>query len=234
MNTASNQSSADIDFHYWPTPNGQKVAIFLEEAHVSYKVKPVDIGKGVQFTADFEKLSPNNRMPAIVDRQLGISVFESGAILLYLADKSRQFIPDNPHGRAEVLQWLFWQVAGLGPILGQTVFFQNYASEKQPLAIERFARESKRLYTVLNTRLADRDYIATGYSIADMATFPWVSQHTAQGISLDEFPHVAEWLDRVGTRPAVQRAYALGEAVRPSDLTDAHRKQLYGQGTKAA
>ncbi|SAL13807.1 glutathione S-transferase-like protein [Caballeronia peredens] len=234
MDTTANVNAADIDFYYWPTPNGQKVAIFLEEALVKYRVHPVDLGKNVQFTPDFEKLSPNNRMPAIFDRQLDVSVFESGAILLHLAEKTRQFIPANPKDRVEALQWLFWQVAGLGPILGQTVFFRTYASAEQPLAIDRFTKEAKRLYTVLNKRLADREYIAKEYSIADMAAFPWILQHAAQGISLDDFPHVARWLDRVRNRPAVKRAYALGEEIRPSKLTDEHRKQLYGQRTLEA
>ena len=234
MNTAANATAAGVDFYYWPTPNGQKVAIFLEEALVNYRVHPVDIGKGIQFTPEFEKLSPNNRMPAIVDRELDVSIFESGAILLHLAEKTRRFIPANPQGRVEVLQWLFWQVAGLGSILGQTVFFRNYAPEAQPLAIDRFSKEAKRLYAVLNKRLADREYIANEYSIADMAAFPWALQYAAQGIALDEFPHVARWLDRVGNRPAVKRAYALGEEIRPSQLTDEHRKQLYGQQTQKA
>jgi GST-like protein len=229
MTTAATINGTEIDFYYWPTPNGQKVAIFLEETGLTYQVHPIDFGKGVQLTADFEKISPNNRMPAIVDRQLGASVFESGAILLHLAEKTGQFIPSTPSGRIDVMQWLFWQVGGLGPILGQTVFFRTYASEQLPLAIERFTKEAGRLYSVLNKRLADREYIAGEYSIADMAVYPWVAQHAAQGIAMDRFPHVARWLERVAERPAVKRAYALGEAVRPAQLTDEHRKQLYAQ-----
>lgn len=227
MATAANTHPSDIDFYYWPTPNGQKVAIFLEEAQVSYRVHPIDISKGMQFAPAFEKISPNNRMPAIVDRQLDASVFESGAILLHLAEKTGQFIPANPQGRIEVLQWLFWQMGGLGPILGQTVFFRHYASEPVPLAIDRFTKETTRLYNVLNKQLADREYIANEYSIADMAAYPWVLQYAKQGISIDDFPHVARWLKRIENRPAVKRAYTLAEAVRPSQMTDEQRKQLF-------
>ena len=234
MTTSADVNVADIDFYYWPTPNGQKIAIFLEEAGVTYQVHPVDIGKGVQFTAEFEKVSPNNKMPAIVDRQLDASVFESGAILLHLAEKTGQFIPATPNGRIEVLQWLFWQVGGLGPILGQTVFFRKYAPEQLPLAIERFTRETTRLYGVLNKRLADREYVAGQYSIADMAVYPWVAQHAAQGVAIADYPNVARWLERIAERPAVKRAYVLGEAVRPSQLTDEHRARLYAQQKSAA
>jgi GSH-dependent disulfide-bond oxidoreductase len=234
MTTAVAINLTDIDFYYWPTPNGQKVAIFLEESGVPYRVHPVDISKGAQFGRDFEKVSPNNRMPAIVDRQLDASVFESGAILLHLAEKTGQFIATTPHGRIEVLQWLFWQVGGLGPILGQTVFFRTYAPERLPLAIDRFSTEAKRLYGVLNKRLADRDYIAGTYSIADMAVYPWVAQHAAQGVPIDDFPDVARWIERIAERPAVKRAYALGETVRPSQQTDANRQQLYGQQKQAS
>lgn len=234
MATTANAGSPDIDFFYWPTPNGQKVAIFLEEARVSYRVHAVNISKGVQFTSDFEKVSPNNRMPAIVDRQLDASVFESGAILLHLAEKTGQFIPATPQGRIEVLQWLFWQVGGLGPSLGQTVFFRNYASEQIPFAVDRFTKETGRLYNVLNKRLVDREYIAGDYSIADMAAYPWIVQHAIQGISIDDFPHVARWLERIRNRPAVKRAYTLAEAVRPSQQTDEQRKQLFAQQKQEA
>jgi GST-like protein len=227
MVTTAKVNSPDIDFYYWPTPNGQKVAIFLEEAHLTYAIHPVDISKGVQLTPDFEKISPNNRMPALVDRQLDVSIFESGAILLHLAEKTGQFISAAPRGRAEVLQWLFWQMGGLGPILGQTVFFRNYASEQIPLAIDRFMKETERLYNVLNKRLTDREYIAGDYSIADMAAYPWIAQYAKQGQSIEDFPYVKRWLDRISQRAAVKRAYMLGEAVRPSQLTDEHRRQLY-------
>jgi len=234
MPIIAKDNSPDIDFYYWPTPNGQKVAIFLEEAHLSYAINPVDISKGVQFTPDFERISPNNRMPAIVDRQLDVSIFESGAILLHLAEKTGQFISETPQGRAEVLQWLFWQMGGLGPILGQTVFFRNYAPEQIPLAIERFTKETGRLYDVLNKRLVDREYIAGEYSIADMAAYPWIAQHAKQGVSIENFPHVKRWLGSISQRPAVKRAYTLGEAVRPSQLTDEHRRQLYAQQNQLA
>jgi GSH-dependent disulfide-bond oxidoreductase len=234
MPTATKADSADIDFFYWPTPNGQKVAIFLEEAQLTYAIHPIDISKGVQFSPNFEKISPNNRMPAIVDRQLDVSIFESGAILLHLAERTGQFISLTPQGRIEVLQWLFWQMGGLGPILGQTVFFRNYAPEQIPLAIERFTKETGRLYDVLNKRLVDREYIAGDYSIADMAAYPWIAQYAKQGQSIENFPHVKRWLDRISQRDAVKRAYMLAEAVRPSQLTDEHRRQLYAQQNSRA
>ncbi|MGO9995105.1 MAG: glutathione binding-like protein [Steroidobacteraceae bacterium] len=204
-----------IDLHYWPTPNGHKVAMFLEETAMPYRLMPVNIGKGEQFKPEFLAISPNNRMPAIVDhRPLDggppISVFESGAILLYLADKSEQFIPSDIRGRTQVTEWLFWQVAGLGPMAGQNHHFSRYAPEKIPYAIDRYVNETNRLYGVLNKRLAGREFIAGDYSIADMAAYPWVVPHEAQGQNLSDFPHLKRWFETIEARPATVRAYALG------------------------
>ncbi|MGO8857679.1 MAG: glutathione binding-like protein [Steroidobacteraceae bacterium] len=204
-----------IDLHYWPTPNGHKVAMFLEETAMPYRLVPVNIDKGEQFKPEFLAISPNNRIPAIVDhRPLDggppISVFESGAILLYLADKSEQFIPSDIRGRTEVTEWLFWQVAGLGPMAGQNHHFSHYAPEKIPYAIDRYVKEANRLYGVLNKRLAGREFIAGDYSIADMAAYPWVVPHEAQGKNLSDFPHLKRWFETIEARPATVRAYALG------------------------
>lgn len=217
-----------VDYYYWPTPNGQKVAIFLEESERPYVAHPINISKGEQFSTEFTQISPNQRIPAIVDRETGASVFESGAILLYLAQRRRQFIPADANGAAEVMQWLFWQAANLGPILGQAVFFLNYASEHVPLAVARFSKETERLYGVLERQLSERPYVAGEYSIADMAIYPWVLQHDKQGMTLDAYPNVAAWLAKIGRRPAVIRAYAKGEQIRPSGQTDQDRKKLYG------
>jgi len=204
-----------IDLHYWPTPNGHKVAMFLEETAMPYRIVPVNIGKGEQFKPEFLAISPNNRIPAIVDhRPLDggppISVFESGAILLYLADKSEQFIPSDIRGRTQVTEWLFWQVAGLGPMAGQNHHFSRYAPEKIPYAIDHYVKETNRLYGVLNKRLAGREFIAGDYSIADMAAYPWVVPHEAQGQNLCDFPHLKRWFETIEARPATVRAYALG------------------------
>ena len=201
-----------IDLYYWPTPNGYKITIFLEETAMPYKIIPVDIGKGEQFRPEFLAISPNNRMPAIVDHTptesgAPLSVFESGAILLYLADKSEQFIARDLRGRIEVLQWLFWQVGGLGPMAGQNHHFSRFAPEKIPYAIERYTKETNRLYGVLNKRLADREFVAGAYSIADMAIYPWIVPHEAQGQNLADFPHVQRWFNAIKNRPATLRAY---------------------------
>ncbi|WP_219095967.1 glutathione S-transferase family protein [Pseudomonas sp. UMAB-40] len=223
----SNLSNA-VDYYYWPTPNGQKVAVFLEESGHPYVAHPVNISNGEQFSTEFTRISPNQRIPAIVDRETGVSVFESGAILLYLAQRRGQFIPADTKGAAEVMQWLFWQAANLGPILGQAVFFLNYASEHLPLAVARFSKETERLYGVLEQQLSERPYVAGDYSIADMAIYPWVLQHDKQGMTLDGYPNVAAWLEKISLRPAVVRAYAKGEQIRPSGQTDQDRKKLYG------
>jgi len=184
-----------IDLYYWPTPNGHKITLFLEEVGLPYTIHPIDIGKGDQFKPDFLKIAPNNRMPAIVDQAPAdagapISLFESGAILLYLAEKTRRFLPADPRGRAQTLEWLFWQMGGLGPMAGQNHHFAIYAPEKLPYAIDRYVKETNRLYGVLDRQLAGRDYIAGAYSIADMAAYPWVVPYERQGQNLDDFPHL--------------------------------------------
>ena len=224
-----------IDLHYWPTPNGHKVAMFLEETAMPYRLVPVNIGKGEQFKPDFLAISPNNRMPAIVDHQPSdggapISVFESGAILLYLAEKSEQFMPLDIRARTEVTEWLFWQVAGLGPMAGQNHHFARYAPEKLPYAIERYVKETNRLYGVLNKRLGGREFIAGAYSIADMAAYPWIVPHEAQGQNLADFPHIKRWFEAIKTRPATVRAYELAPTFSNSSImTDDAKKVLFGQ-----
>ena len=224
-----------LELHYWTTPNGHKVTIFLEEAGLPYRLVPVDIGKGEQFAPEFLRISPNNRIPALVDPEPGeaggpISLFESGAILLYLAEKTGQFIPADRHGRAEVLQWLFWQMGGLGPMAGQNHHFSLYAPERLPYAIERYVKETNRLYGVLDKRLADREFVAGAYSIADMASYPWIVPHQRQGQNLDDFPHLKRWFETIRARPAVERAYAKGAEIntRPT-VSDGARKFLFGQ-----
>ncbi|MGV8920942.1 MAG: glutathione S-transferase family protein [Pseudomonas sp.] len=217
----------EIEFYYWPTANGQKIAIFLEEAGLPHIIHPVDISKGEHFAPEFERVSANKRMPAIVDRGANVSLFESGAILLHLAERTGQFIPRDANGRAEVLQWLFWQAASLGPILGQMVFFRNFASEQVPFAIDRLGKETARLYDVLEKRLLDRSYIAGTYSIADMAVYPWLIQHENQGQTLDKYPNIKHWLELVSARSGVKRAYIKGEEVRPTTQADAIRANLF-------
>ena len=212
-----------IDLHYWPTPNGHKVTMLLEETAMPYRIVPVNIGKGEQFKPEFLAISPNNRMPAIVDHRPleggpPISVFESGAILLYLADKIEQFIPSGIRGRTEVTEWLFWQVAGLGPMAGQNHHFSRYAPEKIPYAIDRYVKETNRLYGVLNKRLAGREFIAGDYSIADMAAYPWVVPHEAQGQNLSDFPHLKRWFETIKVRPATVRAYELAPSFSNNSL----------------
>lgn len=199
-----------IDLYYWTTPNGHKVSIFLEEAGLDYRIVPVHIGKGEQFAPEFLKIAPNNRIPAIVDHAPAdggepIALFESGAILEYLADKSGQFLPRETRARFTVLQWLYWQVGGVGPMAGQNHHFVRYAPEPIPYAIDRYVKETARLYGVLDRQLAGRDYVAGDYSIADMAIYPWVSRHEWQGIDLADYPQVARWAALVGERPAVRR-----------------------------
>ena len=227
-----------IELHYWPTPNGHKITMFLEEAELPYEIRPVNIGKGEQFKPEFLRISPNNRMPAIVDRApteggTPVSVFESGAILQYLAEKSGRFLPLDPRGRTTVMEWLFWQVGGLGPMLGQNHHFNRYAPEKIPYAIERYVNETHRLYGVLNRRLDGQSFIAgTEYTIADMAAYPWIVPHEAQGMTLEEFPHLKIWFETIRARAATQRAYAIGETVKEqTDLrTDEEaRRILFGQ-----
>jgi GST-like protein len=225
-----------IDLYYWTTPNGHKITLFLEEARIPYRVVPVNISKGEQFAPDFLKISPNNRIPAIVDQAPAdggapISIFESGAILLYLAEKSGRFLPSDVRGRAETLQWLFWQMAGLGPMAGQNHHFGLYAPEKIPYAIDRYVKETSRLYGVLDRRLADREFVAGDYSIADMAIYPWIVPWQRQQQNLDEFPRLKRWFETIGKRPAVIAAYRLAEEINTAPtVTEASRALLFGQG----
>ncbi|WP_416426345.1 glutathione binding-like protein [Pseudomonas sp. App30] len=210
-----------IDLHYWTTPNGHKITLFLEEAGLEYQVHPVNIGKNEQFAPAFLKISPNNRIPAIVDSQPAdggepISLFESGAILLYLAEKTGQFLPKDLRGREEVLQWLFWQMGGLGPMAGQNHHFNVFAPEKIPYAMKRYIDETARLYGVLDKRLADRAFVAgEAYSIADMAIYPWVVPYQRQSQDLDDFPNLKRWFLAIQARPATGRAYAWVERINP-------------------
>lgn len=229
-----------IDLYYWTTPNGHKITIFLEETKLPYTIKTVNITKGEQFYPEFLKISPNNRIPAIVDHDPKdggdpLAVFESGAILQYLAEKTGQLIPADPRGRSEVTQWLFWQMSGLGPMLGQNHHFSRYAPEPIPYAIERYRKETERLYSILDHRLQQREFIAGTYSIADIASYPWIVPHTRQGIKLEEFPDLKRWFDTMGARPAVKRAYDLATRINTAPtVTNAARSVLFGQGRRAA
>jgi len=230
-----------IDLSYWPTPNGHKITIFLEEAGLPYRLVPLNITKGEQLQPDFLRISPNNKMPAIVDDAPAdggppLAVFESGAILEYLANKTGRFLPTELRARTAVMQWLFWQMAGLGPMLGQNHHFVQYAPEKIPYAIDRYVKETARLYRVLDTQLAGRDFVAGSYSIADMACYPWIVPHERQGQKLEDFPNVKRWFEAMQQRPAVQRAYALGPKVSasPMVLTDDVRRVLFNQVVPAA
>ncbi len=224
-----------IDLHYWPTPNGWKVSIMLEELGLPYRIVPVNIGRGEQFRPEFLAISPNNRMPAIVDHEPpgggpAVSIFESGAILQYLAEKTGRFIPTEVRGRFEVMQWLFWQMGGLGPMAGQAHHFRQYAPEKIPYAIDRYTREVARLYGVMNKRLEDREFLAGDYSIADMACWPWVVPYERQGQKLEDFPNLARWFELVKARPAVQRGFDAAKELRASGELDAKaREVLFGK-----
>lgn len=230
-----------IELYYWPTPNGHKITLFLEEAGLDYTIKPVDIGKGAQFASDYSVISPNHKMPAIVDRDPAgggapISVFESGAILVYLAVKTGRFIPQDMRGRVACLEWLFWQVGGLGPMTGQHGHFSVYAPEKIPYAMERYRNESERLLDVLDRRLRGRTFI-TGddYTIADMACYPWIDTYDKAPLDLEPFAGVRRWCDAIGARPATQRAYARASEVNPSvgqPMRDEEKKILFGQGAR--
>ncbi len=229
-----------IDLYYWTTPNGHKITMCLEELALPYRIVPVNIGRGEQFQPDFLRIAPNNRIPAIVDTAPAdggapLSVFESGAILLYLADKTQRFIPQDLRGRQLALQWLFWQMGGLGPMAGQNHHFGQYAPEKLPYAIDRYVKETARLYAVLNRHLgemsqAGHDFIAGDYSIADMACYPWVVPHERQQQKLHDFPHLAAWFERIRSRPGTERAYARAQEVNAVPVVDeASRKVLFGQ-----
>ena len=227
-----------IELYYWTTPNGHKITIFLEEAGLPYVLKPIDIGRGEQFAPEFLAISPNNRIPAIVDLDPAdgggpLSVFESGAILQYLAEKTGRFIASDLRGRVEVMQWLFWQMGGLGPMAGQNHHFSQYASEKIPYAIDRYVKETERLYGVLDDRLEGRAFIAGDYSIADMACYPWIVPHENQGQKLEDFPNLARWFAEVRERPAVVRAYERAKEVRTAPVMDDEAKKvLFGQGRR--
>jgi GST-like protein len=222
-----------IELYFFPSPNGMKATIMLEECGLPYRLRPVNILRGEQFSPQALAVSPNAKIPALVDHDAGpppICVFESGAVLMYLAEKSGQFLPADRRGRFEVLQWLFWQVGGLGPMAGQAHHFRAFASEVVPYAIRRYTDEVNRLYAVLDRRLADRDYLAGAYSIADMAAWPWIVSHERQGQKLEDFTHVQRWFARVRERPAVRRAYELGHE-RAADA-EAYR-YLYGQTARS-
>jgi GST-like protein len=229
-----------IDLYYWTTPNGHKITIFLEEAGLPYRMVPVNISRGEQFKPEFLRISPNNRIPAIVDNAPAtggrpVSVFESGAILQYLAEKTGKFLPKDLHGRVEVMQWLFWQMGGLGPMAGQNHHFGQYAPEKIPYAIERYAKETNRLYGVLDKRLADREFVAGDYSIADMASYPWIVPYERQGQKLDDFPYVKRWFETIRARPAIMRAYELAKKINVQPTVSEESKSvLFGQTAATA
>ncbi|MCE3026971.1 glutathione binding-like protein [Salinicola sp. DM10] len=227
-----------IDLYYWTTPNGHKITLCLEEAGLDYRIRPIDIAKGEQFSAEFLEISPNNRIPAIVDRSpidggQPLALFESGAILEYLADKSGKFLPKSGRQRYRVLQWLHWQVGGLGPMAGQNHHFRHYAPRKIEYAIERYTKETARLYGVLDRQLEDNDFVAgDDYSIADMAIWPWIRSYEKQGQELDDFPALQRWFDGVQRRDAVNRAYARALEINPDNdvaMTDEARGHLFGR-----
>ena len=230
------QQTKPIELHYWPTPNGWKITIMLEELGAPYEVRYVDIGRGDQFAPDFLRIAPNNRMPAIVDPEgpggAPISVFESGAILQYLGRKFDRFYPADPRARTAVDEWLFWQMGGLGPMAGQAHHFRQYAPETVPYAIERYTNEVNRLYGVMNTRLADHEFLAGDYSIADMASIGWVVPHERQGQDLGDFPNLKRWFEAMKARPAVEAGLAVGRDRREqTNLRDDRDAQaiLFGQ-----
>lgn len=227
-----------IELFFWTTPNGYKISIFLEEANLPYHIVPIHIGRGEQFEAEFLNISPNNKIPAIIDHKPAdgdepISVFESGAILLYLAEKVGKFLPEDLRARNQAVEWLMWQVAGFGPMLGQNHHFSQYAPEKIDYAIDRYHKETERLYGVLDERLEGREYIVDEYSIADMATYPWVVPHEKQGVDLSEYPYIKRWFEAIRHRPAVIRAYARGQEVNSNPTVDDKSKAvLFGQGRR--
>ena len=224
-----------IDLYYWPTPNGLKITVLLREIGLVYRLYPINIGKGDQFDPEFLSVSPNNRIPAIVDHEPegggdSISVFESGAILLYLAEKYDQFLPTDQRLRVQAIEWLMWQMGGLGPMLGQNHHFNRYAPEDVPYAIKRYSDETLRLYAVLNRRLIDRDYIAGSYSIADIAVYPWVNRYEWHKTDIDRFPEVKRWYQSIGERPGVVRAYDEAQTINVGNIaSDESRKVLFGQ-----
>lgn len=225
-----------IELYYWTTPNGHKITMFLEEVGLPYTIVPINIGTGDQFKPDFLKIAPNNRIPAIIDHEPAdggepISVFESGAILLYLAEKTGKLIPADLRDRVEVLQWLFWQMGGLGPMAGQNHHFNQYAPEKIPYAIDRYVKETGRLYAVLDRRLSDREFVAgSSYSIADIAAYPWIVPHERQNQKLEDFPNLKRWFEMIQARPATVRAYKKAEAFKDQVLDiEKSRSLLFNQ-----
>ncbi len=222
-----------IDLYTWPTPNGHKIHIMLEETGLEYTVHPIDISAGDQFEPEFLKISPNNKMPAMVDLDgpggKPYSLFESGAILMYLAEKTGKFMPEEIRARYEVIQWLMFQMGGIGPLLGQAHHFRAYAPEKIPYAIDRYTNEANRLYSVLDVRLKDHEYLADEYSIADIATFPWLRSHERQGVDLDQYPNVKRWFEVVADRPAVKRGVdVLADRRRAGPISDEAREVMFG------
>lgn len=225
-----------IDLHYWTTPNGHKITMFLEETGLEYRIHPVNIGKGEQFRPEFLKISPNNRIPAIVDHAPAdggepVSVFESGAILLYLAEKTGQLLPKDLRGRVSAIEWMIWQVAGLGPMAGQNHHFGVYAQEKIPYAIERYVNETNRLYAVLDQRLEGRQFIVgDDYTIADIASYPWIVSWKRQQQNLDDFPNLRRWFESIRRRPSTLRAYERAEQFGTTQVTaEDSRRILFGQ-----
>ena len=226
-----------IDLYHAPTPNGHKLTLFLEETGLPYRLIPVKLSRGEQFRPEFLAISPNNKIPALVDHAPAdggppVSMFESGAMLLYLADKTGLLVPRDARLRNEAIQWLFWQVGGLGPMAGQIGHFNVYAPEKVPYAIGRYTKETNRLYGVLDRRLAGREFIAGGFSIADIACYPWIVPHAAHGQRLEDFPHLARWVDTIAKRPATQRVYAEAPqaySASSAQLSEDERRVLFGQ-----
>ncbi len=222
-----------IDLYYWPTPNGWKISIALEELQLAYQVIPVNIGRGEQFKPEFLAISPNNRIPGIVDREPSdggepVSIFESGAILIYLAEKTGKLMPRDLRARKEVLEWLMWQMANLGPMLGQAHHFRQYAPEPIPYGVNRYTEEANRLYGVLDRRLKGREYIVGEYSIADIACWPWIVPYPLQGQDLGDFPNIERWFDMMKTRPAVKRGFEVGMDLRHT-MDEEAKKVLFGQ-----
>ena len=221
-----------IDLYTWTTPNGFKISIALEELGLDYRVHPVDIGRGAQFEPDFLKISPNNKIPAIVDQDgpgnAPLSLFESGAILMYLAEKTGRLLSKEPRERAATTEWLFFQMASVGPMLGQAGHFRNYAPEKIPYAIDRYTNEGRRIYGVLDRRLADREFVVGAYSIADIAIYPWMRRPDVHGIEIAEYPHVARWRDAMAARPAVQRGFEVPKVESRPPMDAQAREVLFG------
>ena len=224
-----------IELFFWPTPNGMKPLIFLHEVGLEYELTAVDINQGDQFAQEFLEIAPNGRIPAIIDHapaasEKAVSVFESGAILIYLAEKTGQLLPQSEKGRTEVLEWVMWQMAGLGPMLGQNHHFNVYAPQKVLYAIKRYNDEASRLYAVLDLRLAEREYICSDYTISDIVCYPWIARHQRHQINLDDFPSVKRWFDTMSGRPAVRDAYDRAEKMNVgAPVTDASKSILFGQ-----